>query len=257
MKDKMKIWQCAVVLIGLMVTIASADNNGHRNEIAERIVAPGQEFFGKSYNELASEWTNWLVAEPVASNPALDPDGQFCDKNQKGKVWFLASTFEGVTDRTCKIPADKAIFIGFGGAYVSFPPEFPTEGSPCLALATDVEKVRCDVKGDIPTAPDTSFEIFIDDEPVEDPFAFRAQSQPGGFTLRIPEPSLITEVYELPSGDRFPAVADGYFLFLKPLHPGEHTLKILMTSPSTDPESETGVFEAGVNYKLIITGKKD
>ena len=80
-----------------------------------KVVEPGEEFAGKSYNELASEWTNWLAAEPIATNPAFDPDGRFCDRNQQGKVWFLASTFEGIVDRTCEVPAGKAIFVSLGG----------------------------------------------------------------------------------------------------------------------------------------------
>jgi len=40
-------------------------------------------------------------------------------------------------------------------------------------------------------------------------------------------------------------VADGYFLFLKPLEPGEHTLNLIMTGP--------GQSERGVNYTLIVT----
>ncbi len=237
MKHDTKIWQSVVAVIGLMVAAASADAN------SSRVVEPGQQFFGKSYNELASKWTNWLVVEPIATNPAFDPDGRFCDRNQQGKVWFLASTFGGVVDRTCELPEGKAIFISLGGVFVSFSPDFPVTGDPCLQLGTDLEKVRCDVNDDVPLAPGTSFEAMIDGVPVEDLFAFRAQSQPGGFTLRIPDPSLLTD-FGFSAGDRSPAVADGYFLFLKPLEPGEHTLNFIMTLPDQS--------QRGVNYTLIV-----
>jgi len=220
MKRHTKIWQSVVAVIGLMVVAASADAAGN----SSRVVEPGQQFFGKSYHELASEWTNWLVVEPIATNPAFDPDGRFCDRNQQGKVWFLASTFGGIANRTCEIPAGKAIFISLGGVFVSFSPDFPAMGDPCLQMATDLEQVRCDVNNDVPLAPNISFEVIIDGVPVEDLFAFRAQSQPGGFTLRIPNQSLLTD-FGFSAGNRSPAVADGYFLFFKPLTPGEHTLQ--------------------------------
>lgn len=239
MKHNTKLWQSVIAAIGLMVAAASVDASGN----SSRVVEPGQQFFGKSYNELVSEWTNWLAVEPIATNPAFDPDGQFCDRNQQGKVWFLASTFGGVANRTCEIPASKAIFISLGGVFVSFSPDFPVMSDPCFQLATDLEKVRCDVNDDVSLAPGISFEVIIDGVPVEDLFAFRAQSQPGGFTLRIPDPSLLTD-FGVSSGDRFPAVADGYFLFLKPLAPGEHTLNLIMTNP--------GQPERGVNYTLIV-----
>lgn len=221
-------------VIGFMVATAAS---------ADKVVKPGQEFQGKTYNELASEWTNWLIAEPIATNPAFDPDGRFCDSNQEGDVWFLASTFGGVVNRTCEVPAGKAIFLSLGGVFLSFAPEFPAAGDPCLQMATDLERVRCDVNNDIPVAPAISFQVTLDGVPVEDLFAFRAQSQPGGFTLRVPNPSFLTDLGFAP-GDRFPAVADGYFLFLKPLKPGVHTLNFRMTNSDQS--------EAGVNYTLII-----
>ena len=213
-----------------------------------KVVEPGDEFAGKSYSELASEWSNWFVKEPLATNPALDPDGRFCDLNQKGKVWFLASTFEGVVDRTCEIPADRAIFVSVGGSFVSFAPEFPSAGDPCLQLGTSVARVRCDVNNDVPVAPGTTLAASIDGVAVNDLFAYRAQSQPGGFTLKAPNPSFLTDL-GLPAGNRSPAVADGYFLLLKPLKPGVHTLNILKTNPDQS--------QAGVNYTLIITDEDD
>ena len=165
------------------------------------------------------------------------------DPPSPGKVWFLASTFEGVANRTCEVPADKAIFLSLGGVFVSFAPDFPATGDPCSQMATPLERVRCDVNNDVPVAPGTSLEVTLDGESVKDLFAFRAQSQPGGFTLRVPSPSFLTDL-GIAQGDRSTAVADGYFLFLKPLKRGTHTLSFRMTNPD---QSQTGV-----NYTLVI-----
>ena len=98
--------------------------------------------------------------------------------------------------------------------------------------------MRCDVNNDVPVAPDVSFEVTLDGVPVEDLFAFRAQSPPGGFTLRVPNPSFLTDLGFAP-GDRSTAVADGYFLFLKPLRPGTHTLNLRMTNPASRTPGST------------------
>ena len=240
MKLNKNFWAGAVAVVGIMMaTAASAEEL----VAVSKVVKPGQEYQGRSYNELASKWTNWLVAEPIATNPAFDPDGRFCGSNQEGDVWFLASTFEGVANRTCVVPEGKAIFLSLGGVFLSFAPEFPAAGDPCLQMGTSVEKVRCDVNNDVPVAPGVSFRATLDGVPVEDLLAFRAQSQPGGFTLRVPNPSFITDIGLAP-GNRFPAVADGYFLFLKPLRPGVHNLSFRMINPDQT--------ETGVNYRLII-----
>ena len=235
MKTDRILRQSVFAVIGLMLAAgAHADN---------RIVKPGDELQGRSYNELVDKWTNWIVKEPIATNPAFDPDGGLCDLNQHGNVWFLASTFGGVVDRTCEVPAGKAIFLSLGGAFLSFAPEFPAAGDPCLQLATSLEQVRCDVNEDVPVAPEISLQATLDGVPVNDLFAFRAQSKPGGFTLRIPNPSFLTDLGITP-GDRTTAVADGYFLFLKPLSPGVHTLSLRLINADQS--------EAGVNYTLII-----
>ncbi|MFL6237214.1 MAG: hypothetical protein ACJ76N_29060 [Thermoanaerobaculia bacterium] len=245
MKLNGKLRRSTILVVGfLMAAAVSADESASKL----RVVQPGNELFGKSYNELAGEWTNWLVREPFATNPAFDPDGRFCDRNQNGKVWFLASTFEGIADRACEVPAGKAIFLSLGGVFVSFAPDFPAAGDPCLQMASTVEKVRCDVNNDVPVAPGVSFRAALDGVPVEDLIAFRSQSQSGGFTLRVPNPSFLTDL-GLTAGDRSPAVADGYFLFLKPLNPGQHTLSFRMINP--------GQPETGVNYTLIVGGGED
>lgn len=242
MRSNKKLWQGVFVVTGFLIAAtASADNNGNHSAV----VRPDQALFGKTYSALVSEWTNWFVKEPIATNPAFDPDGRFCDRNQDGKVWFLASTFGGVVDRTCEIPAGKAIFVSVGGAFVSFGPEFPSADDPCAQMATEVERVRCDVNNDVPLAPEISLQATLDGVPVEDLFAYRAQSAPGGYTLNVPNSSFVTDL-GLPAGDRFPTVADGYFLLLKPLNPGTHTLsvrKIYADQPAW-----------GVNYTLIIPG---
>ena len=239
MKPNKQLWQSVVALIALVVgtvATAAADNSN-------KVVRPDEKLAGKSYSELASEWANWLAAEPIATNPAFDPDGSLCDTNQDGKVWFLASTFGGVADRTCEVPADKAIFVSLGGVFLGFAPEFPVAGDPCLQMGTTLDQVRCDVNSDVPVAPNVSFEATLDGVPITDLLAYRAQSVPGGFTLRVPDPSLITDL-GLPAGDRSSAVTDGYYLLLKPLSPGEHTLNFRMITP--------GQPDAGVNYTLIV-----
>jgi hypothetical protein len=143
------------------------------------------------------------------------------------------------------VPADKAIFLTLGAAWVSFSPDFLWADPLCsqLPIENTLERIRCDVNNDVPVAPSISLEVKIDGLPVKDLFAFRVQSKPNGFTLRVPDGSLLTEWGYSP-GDRFPAVSDGYFLFLKPLKLGKHTLKVVMTNADGSL--------TGVKWTLIV-----
>ncbi|MEH6824434.1 MAG: hypothetical protein V7629_11045 [Motiliproteus sp.] len=208
------------------------------------VVAPGHALFGKSYQQLTSEWSNWLQKEPPGSNPAFDPDGLSCHFNQKGKIWFLAGTFGGVADRVCKVPANKGIFFPIFAA-VSFAPEFLGE-PPCEVLTSEVDQIRCDINDDIPIAPNVGLEVLINGEPISDLYSYRSQSQPGGFIF---ESGPLFQAFGITSGDRFPAVADGYWILLKPLSPGVHTISF---SADFDNDGEP---DLGANYTLDVQGR--
>jgi hypothetical protein len=225
---------------------AVAGGDGKKDQI--EVVDPGKTLFRKSYNELTGAWSNWLQKEPPATNPAFDTDGRFCDLNQKGEIWYLAGTFEGVADRFCEVPAGKGIFFPIL-AFISFAPEFLGQ-EPCDELTEDLDQIRCDVNDDTPIAanldalpPVVGLEVALDGEPVADLFAYRVQSEPGGFTFRL---GPLFEASDLEPGDRFPAVADGYWILLKPLPPGLHTVNF-----SADSNTD-GSPDLGANYTLQI-----
>ncbi len=79
--------------------------------------------FGRSWEQWVAIWWQWCSAEPDDTNPVADMTGEICDKNQTDSdVWFLAGTFGGEAERTCIIPAGKAIFFhsDFKGAKPKF-----------------------------------------------------------------------------------------------------------------------------------------
>lgn len=241
------LWLSAAVGLSISgaVSPAVADDEG-RIEVVE----PGKTLFGKSYNELTGAWANWLQKEPLDTNPAFDPYGSFCDLNQKGKFWYLAGTFGGVAERTCEVPAGKAVFFPIF-SFVSFAPEFPEPGDVCDntdTLPKKVDQIRCDVNDDIAVAPNVGLEVTLDGKPVADLFAYRVQSQPGGFTFRS---GPLFEAFGVQPGDRFPAVADGYWILLKPLPPGSHSVSF-----SADFDVD-GSPDLGANYRLIVDDDDD
>ena len=96
----------ALWCVGVAVAVTAASTTASAGQDV-KVVAPDKTLFKKSYNELAGEWSNWVQKEPPATSPAFDPDGRFCDRNQSGKIWFLAGTFGGVANRFCEVPAGK------------------------------------------------------------------------------------------------------------------------------------------------------
>lgn len=213
------------------------------------IVAPGRTLFDKSYNELVNEWTNWVLKEPVDTNPALDNDGRDCARNQQGPIWFLAATFGGlfgedvIANRRCTIPANKAIFLSID-TFVSFAPDF-LNSAPCDAIGKPLGQIRCDVNDDVPIAPNVRLKLEIDGKAIGDLFAYRVQSPPGGYALNI-TPGSPFNVLGIDAEVKQPAVSDGYYFFLKPFSPGTHTIRF-----SIDKNSD-GTPDQGANYTLTV-----
>jgi hypothetical protein len=235
------------VILGIVIPPSSSLATGQYKGFF--IVDPDKKVFLKSYSDWADKWTKWAFQIPTATNPILDVTGEYCDQGQRGPVWFLAGAFlsDPPADpivRECRIPAGKFVFLPIAQG-LSFSPEFPSDDDVCFnSDLPEVEQVRCDVNDDI-VKDIKGLELTIDGVRVNDPFAYRAQSPPGGFVLFVPKNTIITDFYGYVPGPRDPAVADGWWLMIY-LKPGEHTINIVVQI------SENKGIAMDVTYNLIV-----
>ncbi len=213
---------CALVL----VSHGFADGNSNPG-----VLPIGSNAFGQSYGEWSAEWWQWITAIPFLENPMFDETGEFCDIGQSGQVWFLASTFGfGEWVRECEVPAGKALFFPIVPTVFWVPEDGPDEATVRAGANEAMDGV-------------TALECTVDGVALEDLFDQRAESP--AFTL--PDTLLLDFGFE-DLGDRFPAVADGYWIMLAPLSAGEHVIHFSM-------EITEGPFEGSehdVTYLLTI-----
>jgi len=175
---------------------------------------------GQSYGRWAAEWWQWAIGVPAAANPLLDTTGERCQQRQLGDVWFLAGSFG--TDpviRTCTIPTNTSLFFPMiNNAYFAFlndPPDTRTE-------AAVREMARC-------PEPVTELSVVVDGFAIRNPFRYftgRKGSQSPVFYAQLPPDNLIGDESVVPELLLSPAAEEGYYLFLRPLRAGEHTISI-------------------------------
>ncbi|WP_457097628.1 hypothetical protein [Lysobacter sp. P5_B9] len=197
------------------------------------LLAPDAKVGTETFGELTARWWQWADRMPVA--PYLDPDGRLCELEQEGRVWFLAGTNGSFTaKRKCIIPADRHILVPIINMRYSNVPQY---GKP-LPLPCKVLQGGAAVNNDRLG----SAVVLIDGVPVTDVAHYRVRSR-GCFPLRADDE-------ESPS-----TAADGYWLLIKPLPPGIHTLTVGANYAAD--EDGYGRMVQNFEYVLHVGGRTD
>lgn len=203
----------------------------------------GSSPYNVTYKDWAARWWQWYVSVPKTHSPNnLDyPNhiiNQTCSvfQNASSPVFFLFTPYveEKVADRTCIIPQDKAILIPIVSA------EMDT-GDPTLTENS--------TKGLIDTATSGNnnavISVKLDDSTLNfnQEQKYRILTDP--FNITLPKHNLWEEK-EKPG--TYTGVAEGYYLFLKPLPAGNHTLYYEAGTGEPNPNQ----YAQSVTYHLII-----
>jgi len=221
------------VLALLLVPLARPFAMGQSNDVNAAIFSPDSKPYGIPYSEWTTKWWQWANSIPTPLNPASDKTGQNCAQSQSGPVWFLAGTFGGKAERTCTIPSGKAIL-------------FPVINSECSYKENPTSKTESDLRACAKHFQDetTQMQASVDGVPIQNPQLYRVQT------------SLFNETFPSTNGagvspGATQGVADGNWVFLKPLAAGKHELHF--SGASVDYTSTgTNTFASDATYHLTV-----
>ena len=209
-KQKQKL--AAKVIPTLLVAAAFAFSSSPaqaRPEKAGKVVQPDEAYRGKTYSQWSASWWQWNLGLPVAGHPSSDsPDFDVTD-GQQGNVWFLAGPFD-THERFITIPSGTALFIGTLTVECSSleTPESGFHGD------TEAEQRECaNFYGD----HIVNVTCTVDGEAVENIGDFRVGSPQ--YEFDAPTPWIFGE-----TGGHGTSVADGYYVLVKALAKGTHTI---------------------------------
>jgi hypothetical protein len=188
--------------------------------------------YGVTYGQWTVRWWNWFMSAPKYTNPILDKTGRFASVNQPSDyVWFLAGKLgdgkRDIPNRFCKIPGSRSILfpvINCEANCVEYP-----------ELANEIDIIN-KVERDENTI--VLKECLVDSKPVP---AQRIKSDPVVFDLKIVKDNAIG----IEGPRRTIASADGYWVFLKSLSAGKHSIEF-------HGSCENGNLFSGAKYDLLI-----
>ena len=224
---RMAAYAAALAILSILPAKATAGNLDNPG-----ILPPDSHPYGMTYSDWTAAYWQWALAIPAPMNPLADTTGEYADVGQSGPVWFLGTligTAAPVT-RTFEVPAGKALFFPLASAIdLQLPNEPPFHEQASRAFLASALDPLVDVQ------------CIIDGEPVNNTTAYR-----------FPSPLFFADI---PADDVFglsfgafksgPNVSDGFWLMVRPLPPGEHTIEVLVPAFGLDIAYELTVVSGG------------
>ena len=185
--------------------------------------------YGQSYVKWTEKWWQWAFSLPKNESPINDSTGENCGSGQDGPVWYLAGTFgeNKIPHRVCQIPYGVAILF----------PIINYEMNP-------LEKPELIKQDDLITHVIQDIDDIIIRYAIVDGFRLpvcRVRSDPLIFSLTINKESDNRTFFR----ETTYAVADGYWVFLKPLPKGDHHIYFHGSCAG-------GLRNAAAEYNIVI-----
>lgn len=235
--------------------LSSGSSSGHGNGgpfVSPEASATNPKVFGKTYGQWGAQWWKWALSFEAGETPIEDETGERCTLGQSGKVWFLAGT-SGATgvERYCTIPAGRALFYPvINAVWVDAPGDEIISDEEVKWILADNVDTYCRIVSTLDTFEDMP-NIGEQPAPVSAQLRPVVRAQSPKDTIVLPENNL----FGVPAGENERLIAEGYWVMLPPLTPGEHTLR-LHGAACSDGEGNTleKSFETEVTYHLTVVG---
>lgn len=203
-----------------------------KRDISTMLYRPDELPFGKSWEKWTTKWWQWFLSIPVEKHPACDKTGENAGVYQNDpNVWFIAGTTGGTAERIISIPEGMAALFPVINVTTSYleNPNLKTEDDMTAFVNSHMKDIAKKL-------------AYIDGEEILISERNRVRSNPFEFTF----PS--NNIYGVGSGPT-KGVGDGYWVFLKPLSSGIHTIR-------TSGACMSGRVRIDVNIKLTVKNIK-
>jgi hypothetical protein len=231
------LFSCTIAILATSPTTVQAD------ALNPDLYSINENPFGASYSTWIARWMNWTHGIPSEEHPR-DFAERTCNVSQTWKdVWFLPDILAGNIVRQCEVPFGKAIFVPITVGWQSQAESEEFQGRP-------VEEIEDELIKNAFYCNDHNVEraVEIDGQKI--------QGLEGSNPYRTNTTGLINlsygenNIYEVKGPIVSPAFAEGWFLFVKPLPEGDHTIKI--HSKIANPTDVSCDYEGNTEWNIQI-----
>ena len=175
--------------------------------------------FGFAMDTWAESWWRWELSIPSAENPLFSANFD-CSTHQDGPVFFIPPVAVGSQNlvRSCTVEHGKALAFSLSTVLNDYPCPDPTfQPAPGQSLFDFLLAGAMAGNADV-----AEIDVTLDGEPLKDILAYHFQSKDlmffkGDLSLQSTLDSCLT-------GGVQPAAVDAFFILVKPLSPGHHTI---------------------------------
>jgi hypothetical protein len=202
------------------------------------IFPPGSEPYGLPYAKYIENFWKWILSIPAKDNPIDDPTGEKCAIGQSktnSSVFYLAFNNGGVSERTCKVPAGKGLFI----------PVMQVELSEKDTPGATIEELKLSAKTDQDSVNSLYLRIGDKEYNFEDLRDYRTATD--GFDINYAD----NGIFGIVEGGPTTGVADGYYILTEPIQKGNYTIHYKSSLSCLDPGCAEPNFAQDIKYDII------
>jgi hypothetical protein len=227
------------------------DDNTYNEDYRDKDKNKSPQIFpANKVSELGDRWWQWITGVNTATevNPFKDVGQEGCDigLQDNGKFLFLVGSAKNVTafpetgfpEHECGIPQGTSILFPIVNVLcdnLEAPPFFGENETDQRICANNLLDKAFDLHAE------------IDGYEVKDPEQYRIDSPSGGFNFTAVQNNPVF----IPAGNGT-GVSDGFWILLKPLKPGDHTITFSGKLDFRDVSNITMIFEFGATYFLEV-----
>ena len=210
-----------------------------KGSTSANIFPVGSTPYGLPYPKHIENFWKWILSIQAKDNPINDPTGEKCttgQSNTNSSLFYLAFNNGGASERTCKVPVGKGLFI----------PVMQVELTEKDVPGATIQELKLSAKTDQDSVNSLYLKIGDKEYNFEDLRKYRTDTD--GFDVNYAD----NGIFGIVEGGPTKAVADGYYIMTDPLQQGNYTVHYRSSLSCLEPGCAEPNFAQDIKYNIIV-----